>query len=231
MVLYKEIMKHLVFIIIGISLLPACTYRPKEKRLSQFVSDYSRIQKSFYKMNGDTIEFKRILAGDKELILQEGHVFLGDYALTHQKFKSITKYRNEVRVSDSLTNTFINQGLSPKMVDQREVMFIQLIPDSAMGNLEFLGFMNLRQEIEEKIDARLRAKDLGEWFAGDMGAGGNMLFFIDDWDSATEITLEVLREEALLDHVLIAKRILTAKDDWNYEIVYPLTYEGIFNQM
>ena len=72
---------------------------------------------------------------------------------------------------------------------------------------------------------------MGEWFAGDMGAGANMLFFITDWDKANEAVMEILREENLLDHVLITKRIGISEDDWKYEVVYPLEYEGVFNQM
>ena len=30
---------------------------------------------------------------------------------------------------------------------------------------------------------------------------------------------------------LIMKRLNTAKDDWNYEIIYPIDYDGVFNQM
>jgi len=31
--------------------------------------------------------------------------------------------------------------------------------------------------------------------------------------------------------VLIAKRIMTPGDDWNYEVVYPVDYEGVFNPL
>lgn len=197
----------------------------------QFNNNSGRITKSFYKKNNDTIEFQRILLNDDDLILQTGQIFLGEYALTHQRFKNVRLFNNDTKAIDSLTTYFLNEGYKSKLADDKDVMFIQIIPDSAMGNLESLGFLNLRQDIEERIDERLKGKNLGEWFAGDMGAGGNMLFFINDWEQATETVNEVLREENLLDHVLVAKRIMTAKDDWNYEIVYPVEYEGVFNQM
>jgi hypothetical protein len=206
-------------------------YRPKEKRLTEFSNNRGRIIKSFYKKDNDTINFQRILINDTDLMLQTGQIFVGEYALTHQRLKNVRHFNNDEKIIDSLTSYFLNEGHKSKLGDDRDVMFIQIVPDSTMGNIESLGFLNLRQDIEERIDERLKKKNLGEWFAGDMGAGGNMLFFINDWDNATKTVNEVLLEENLIEHVLIAKRIMTAKDDWNYEIVYPLEYEGVFNQM
>ena len=132
---------------------------------------------------------------------------------------------------DSLSVLFQKEGWATKLGKERDVMFIQIVPDSTMSNLESFGFVDLRQSVEDKIDDALKRGNLGEWFAGDMGAGGNMLFFVDDWDSANELVLEVLNEEGLLEHVLIAKRIMIGEGDWNYEIVYPVEFEGIFNSM
>jgi hypothetical protein len=223
-------MKYLI-IVLGLNILINCTYRPKEKRLTRFNNNEGQIFRSFYKKESDTIEFKRIVLNDKDIVLQTGQIFLGEYGLTHQRFKNVRHFSNDNRPVDSLINSIVNEGLKPKLVDEKDVIFIQIIPDSTMGNVESLGFLNLRQEIEGRIDERLKSKNLGEWFAGDMGAGGNMLFFINDWDKGVTTVIEVLKEENLIDHVLIAKRIMIAKDDWNYEIVYPLEYEGVFNQM
>jgi hypothetical protein len=148
--------------------------------------------------------------------------------MSHQKFTEIIHLKIEDQIIDSLTNRFLNDGFVSKITAERDVMFIQIAPDSTMGNIDALRFLNLRQVIEDIIDERLQSKNYGEWFAGDMGAGGNMLFFINDWEKANEIVMEVLQEEDLIDHVLIAKRIFTSNDDWNYEIVYPLEYEGVF---
>ena len=223
-------MRYLI-IIFGLCTLTNCTYRPKEKRLTQFNNDSGQIIKSFYKNANDTIEFKRIVLNDRHIKLQCGQIFIGEYALTRQRFTNVRQFTNDNRIIDSLINSISNEGLKDKLLDEKDVMFIQIVPDSTMGNIEALGFLNLRQEIEERIDERLRNENLGEWFAGDMGAGANMLFFINDWDRATVVVIEILRNENLIDHVLIAKRIMTAKDDWNYEIVYPLDYEGTFSEM
>jgi hypothetical protein len=224
-------MKYLMALFV-LMILFGCTYRPKEKRLSQFKMNDGLIIESFYKADSDTIDFKRLILNDKRLTLQEGQVFMGDGALTHQRFLNVMDVPNEEKTVDSLTASWMNEGFRKKLIeDEKDVMFIQIVPDSAMGNIDALRFLNLRQEVEQKIDEELQRKNLGEWFAGDLGAGANMLFFIENWDKASETVFDVLRKEDLIDHVLIAKRIMTAKDDWNYEIVYPQAYEGTFNQM
>lgn len=224
-------MKWITTILFGSCILTGCTYHPKEKRLTQFKNNENRILRSFYKTNKDTIEFIRVLTGDSGLTMQTGQVFLGEYALTHQRFKSVKEFGNEKRILDSLEALFNNQGFVTKMSTEKDVMFIQIIPDSAMGSFDQVRFLNLRHKIEGQIDEALRGESLGEWFAGDMGAGANMLFFINDWDKANEVVLEILRQENLLDHVLITKQVRTSEEDWNYEVVYPLEYEGVFNQM
>lgn len=224
-------MKYFIITILGFGILTGCTYRPKEKRLTKFKNEDNQILESFYKKTSDTIEFKRILSNGTTLRIQSGQIFLGEYALTYQKFNFVHQLANSDNILDSLRTQFKTDGFVEKILEDRDVMFVQIVPDSTMDNMDALGFLNLRQNIEGKIDDRLQSKNLGEWFAGDMGAGGNMLFFVDDWKRSTETVMEVLKEEGLLDHVLIAKRIMTTKEDWSYEVVYPTGYQGVFNQM
>jgi hypothetical protein len=224
-------MKYCIIIILCFVLLAACNYRPSEKRLAKFQSNDGKILTSVYKKKSDTIEFKRILTFQLNLTVQSGQIFPGEYALIHQRFKEVARVKHETGTIDSLINRFSDDGFVTTFLEDRDVMFIQIVPDSAMDNLEVLGFLNLRQEIEGRIDERLADNRLGEWFAGDLGAGANMLFFIDQWDQSLETVMEVLREENLLGQVLIAKRIMTSPEDWSYEVVYPLEYEGVFNQM
>jgi hypothetical protein len=219
------------FVFLGIITCFGCTYRPKQKRLGESRNSDKLILKTFYKRPNDTIAFTRILASDSEIVLQNGQLYRDEYALTHQRFDAVTTFKKRSEIMDSLSMRYEKEGWVAKLGNERDVMFIQIIPDSTMSNLESFGFVDLRQSVEDKIDEVLKRGNLGEWFAGDMGAGGNMLFFIDDWDSATELVLEVLNDEGLLEHVLITKRIMTGEDDWNYEIVYPVEFEGIFNSM
>ena len=227
---HKLLMKnHLIFIFTII--LIGCTYKPKEKRLTQFKNNDDKIIESFYSVQGDTIEFIRLLTNHDVLTIKEGRIWFGEYALTHQKFKQTFKLKNTSQNVDSLLTLYKNDGRVSKLGNERDVMFIQIVPDTTMGTIEALGFLNLRQEVEAEIDDVLRNKSLGEWFAGDMGAGGNMLFFIDNWSPAIQVVKAELKKHELLDHVLITKRIMLSSDNWNYEIVYPAEYEGGFNQM
>lgn len=222
---------HYSLIFLGLITCFGCTYRPKQKRLGESGNSDKLILRTFYKMAHDTVEFRRILASDSEIVLQNGQLYFNDYGLTQQRFVAVTEFKNKPNIIDSLSVHYQNDGWVSKLGKERDVMFIQIIPDSTMSNLEAFGFVDLRQSVEDKIDEALKRGNLGEWFAGDMGAGGNMLFFIDDWDSANELVLEVLNDEGLLEHVLITRRIMTGEEDWNYEIVYPVEFEGVFNSL
>jgi hypothetical protein len=222
-------MKHklifLAFVILG------CTYKPKEKRLTQFENNDKKIIKTLYKIDKDTIHFKRIIANSTEGILQTGKVYHNKSYLTEQVITQTARFDFDNKTIDSLIDYHARQEFVMKSGADQEVMFVQIVPDSAMSNLDGLRFLNLRQKIEDKIDEVLKSKNLGKWFAGDMGVGANMLFFTNDWAKATEITLEILKQEDLIDHVLIAKRIVITKDDWNYEIIYPIEFTGVFNEL
>lgn len=223
--------KKRVIVVFGIGIMTGCTYHPTEKRLTQFKNNDGRLLESFYKINDDTIEFRRILRRDSGFLVQSGQVFFGKHTLTHQRLKSVRKFKKEETTVDSLRSFYEGQGFVTKMTPATDVMFIQIIPDSTMGTFDVLRFLNFRQKVEEQIDEALVSKNLGEWFAGDMGAGANMLFYITDWRKANEVVMEVLKQENLLDHVLIAKQIGITDTDWSYEVVYPLEYEGPFSTM
>jgi hypothetical protein len=218
-------------IILVFAILVGCTYKPKEKRLTQFQDNDKKIIKTLYKIGKDTILFKRIIGNDAEMILQTGKLYHNQSYLTEQFIVQVNQFANDEKIIDSLTSYYTQQGLIMKSDADQEVMFVQIIPDSTMSNLDQLRFLNLRQEIEDKIDEALKVRSLGKWFAGDMGVGANMLFFINDWEKASETTLKILKQENLIDHVLIAKRIVITKDDWNYEIIYPIEFSGVFNEM
>ncbi len=223
-------MKYVLITSLSIGLI-ACTHQPKEKQLAKYTNEGNQILESFYKKTNDTIVFKRILTDGTTSKIQSGYIFLDDDALTHQNFSSVQQLPNAATILDSLRTQFKADGFAERIFKDRDVMFIQIMPDSTMNENDVSGFINLRHDIEEKIDEKLKTSNLGEWFAGDMGAGANMLFFVDDWNASMEIVMEVLKEEKLLDRVLITKRIATAKDEWNYEIVYPTEYQGIFNEI
>jgi hypothetical protein len=78
----------------------------------------------------------------------------------NQRFTSVQLLDGEV-IPDSLVNKLKDDGFHDNIFDDRDVMFIQIVPDSSMGSIEALGFLNLRQDIEGRIDARLKIENLG----------------------------------------------------------------------
>jgi len=110
-----------------------------------------------------------------------------------------------------------------------EVLFVQIRPTGFKDEMELL---DKRQEIEDKLSKALENKKLGEWFAGDLGpGGGNMLYTVTDIDKSLQIILDVLQRNKLDKNVLIGRRVLVEKDDWFYEVIYPIEYSGDFNTM
>lgn len=210
-----------------IAVLFGCSYKPNNKIPVEFQNNNSEILTSLYKFENDTVQIVRILNKDGNLSLKLGKIWMGDYALINQEFTSTIKIADK----DSTQAKYEGEGFKSRLYNERDVMFIQIIPDSSMSNLEVLGFLNYRQEIEKKIDIALKQNNIGEWFAGDLGAGANMLFFIDNWDLAIKTVMAELLKEELMNHVIITKRLTIAPGDWTYEIVFPVEYEGTFNQM
>ena len=108
-------------------------------------------------------------------------------------------------------------------------LFVQIEPSSFKDEMQAL---NIRQDIEQKIEAALKAKGLGEWTAGDLGPGGaNMLFEVSNIDNAISIILEVLSKTGLDKKTIIGRRINTEAEDWFYEVVYPNNFNGVFLTM
>jgi len=109
------------------------------------------------------------------------------------------------------------------------VLFIQIQPTGFKDEMELL---DKRQEIEDKINAALSDRQLGEWMAGDLGpGGGNMLYTVKNIDSALPTVLQVLQQNKLDKNVLIGRRVMVDSGDWFYEVIYPTDFSGDFNTM
>ncbi|MEM9679988.1 MAG: hypothetical protein AAF901_06660 [Bacteroidota bacterium] len=112
----------------------------------EFQNNNSEILTSLYKFENDTVQIVRILNKDGNLSLKLGKIWMGDYALINQEFTSTIKIADK----DSTQAKYEGEGFKSRLYNERDVMFIQIIPDSSMSNLEVLGFLNYRQEIEKK---------------------------------------------------------------------------------
>jgi len=218
----KWILIVMGFIFIG------CASRPNERRLSDFKNNEGRIQRSFYKKVNDTLEFRRFIVNGEVATVQFGQIFQGPYGLNEQKIKHSIQLTKSTVALDSLSRLFQASGYQSKFLDDKEELIVQIVPDSTMVHWEQLGFTRLKQQTEEQIDARLKKLHQGEWFASD---SPSMLFYVKDWETAIPVVVEVLKEEKLIDHILMARRIKTTPGEWHYEVIYPLEYEGVFNNM
>jgi hypothetical protein len=89
-----------------------------------------------------------------------------------------------------------------------------------------------REAILDNIEKDLQVQGHGEWIGCDVGNGGlNMLFEVEEIEKAIPIILEVVSEAGFAEKTTIGRRINTVKDDWFYEVIYPLNYSGVFLTM
>jgi hypothetical protein len=108
-------------------------------------------------------------------------------------------------------------------------LFVQIQPAGFRDEKQLL---DKRQEVEDLLSKALENKELGKWFAGDIGpGGGNMLYTVKDIDKSMQIILEVLQQNKLDKNVLIDRRVLVDQDDWFYEVIYSTKFSGDFNTM
>ena len=183
--------------------------------------------KSFYKNETEEkIEFCRITKDSINFRQVTGTISLNNEYNTLQKIKE-NKIISESEI-DSIKMEFKAKNYRENFDNISKVIFVQVQPK----NENDLQVLDLRNSIEKKIHKKLTNKKLGKWIAGDLGPGGaNMLFDVNNWNKSFEVIIEILSNENLLEKSLILKRLNTAEDDWNYEIIYPINFEGVFNQM
>jgi hypothetical protein len=142
---------------------------------------------------------------------------------TFSSEEKITKSKINIKKKD------LEKKYNWKVFNGQNVLFVQIQPNGFKNELEVL---DKRQEIENDIDDALKSKNVGEWFAGDNGpGGGNMLFTITDTNQATKIVLDILSKNHLEKNTVIGKRVMTDKEDWFYEVIYPEKFTGKFNTM
>ena len=53
-------------------------------------------------------------------------------------------------------------------------------------------------------------------------------FEVKDWEKALSLALEILNTENVLENCLVGRRLYLEEEDWNYVIVYPIAFDGMF---
>jgi hypothetical protein len=175
----------------------------------------------------DTIQVVRALTTNNNTCdLYYYKIHISEPELSKQTFistKNLTKQQVDIQKSELL------KLYNWEPYKDKKVLFIQIQPNSFTNEMDIL---NKRQEIETKLTNILEANKLGEWFAGDLGpGGGNILFFVSDINKSLQVVLNFISKNDLENNVLIGRRIMTDKDNWFYEVIYPRKYSGDFNTM
>lgn len=66
--------KNLISILTSF-LLVSCTYRPKQDKLIRFRGNDKKVIRSFYKIEGDIINYTRLLTKENDLYINHGKIF------------------------------------------------------------------------------------------------------------------------------------------------------------
>jgi hypothetical protein len=98
--------------------------------------------------------------------------------------------------------------------------------------LNIMAVMSERNTLEGAIEDDLAEHHLGTWSASDLGPGGmNMLYDVTSIDSALAVVVRTLEAHHVQGRARIARRLMTKADDWRYEVIYPVNFNGRFNHM
>jgi len=115
------------------------------------------------------------------------------------------------------------------------VLFVQMDPKPEHQKESLLNLMAIfdeRNTVEGEISEALELHQLGSWAASDLGPGGmNILFEVSDVNAALPVVLQALARHKAQSRVRIARQLLTAPDDWRYEVIYPVAFNGTFNSL
>ena len=188
--------------------------------------DMEYISSSYRNETEDKIEFSRIVKDSSSFNLIEGEIRFNAYFNTVQTITN-KKIISESNI-DSIKSSLQEKGYHENFDSFEKIVFVQIQPK----NKHDIQILDLRHSIEDKVHNILKDNEIGEWIAGDLGPGGaNMLFEVRHWGRAISLIMKILNQEGILNQSLIVKRLNTSKNDWNYKIIYPIDYEGVFNQM
>ena len=216
-------MKNIGIILLTFLLLN-CNSQTNKKPTEKVEIEY--ISSNYKNETEDKIEFSRIVKDSSTLNLIEGEIRFDE------NYNTLQTINNKRTISeseiDSINSNLKGKGYRDNFDNIGKIIFVQMQPK----NENDFQVLDLRHKMEEKIHEELKSNGIGEWVAGDLGPGGaNMLFEVTEWKKSIPMIMNILNQEGLLKNSLIMKRLNTAKDDWNYEIIYPIDYNGVFNQM
>lgn len=180
---------------------------------------------TFYSKSDTVYHVKRLVSSDSGQLLLTYDINTSQPEAAHQTFISKqTINESELQKIKSESSSF---NWTPFRATP--TLFVQIQPSAFKDEM---AAFDKRQQIEQLIDNELKSKNFGEWIAGDLGTGGaNMLFEVQDIDKAKAVIQTILSKNGLDKATIIGRRVNIAADDWFYEVIYPLDYNGEFLTM
>lgn len=180
---------------------------------------------TFYSKADSVYHVKRLVYSNGEYIFLTYDINTSQPEANHQTFIS----RQQISESELQKIKSESSNVNWMPYSAIPILFVQIQPSAFKDEMVAL---DKRQQVEELIDRELQSKNLGKWIAGDLGPGGaNMLFKVQEIDKAKAVIEAVLSEHKLKEVTIVGRRINVAADDWFYEVIYPLDYDGDFLTM
>lgn len=198
--------------------------KPQIKASGKIVS--SKEVWTIYSKQDTIFHVKRLLSSDTGLTLLTYDINTSKPEAASQNFINAKKVESE---NEAAAIKSQNASLNWTPFKTTPILFVQIEASTFKDEIEAL---EVRQNIEQKIEVALKGKGLGEWTAGDLGPGGaNMLFEVSNIDNSISIIMEVLSKAGLNKKAIVGRRINTEAVDWFYEVVYPGNFNGVFLTM
>jgi hypothetical protein len=181
------------------------------------------ISSDYTSESSDVIEFNKIVQDSVNYYHIEGKISFdsdGNTIQTITKNKIISK-----KDVDAIVVALKKKNYRHNFNNYNKVLYIQLrAKNEGDSDISDLGL-----SVSDKIEKALFNGNLGISYGTAMGDGvANMEFEVKDWEKALSLALEILNTENVLENCLVGRRLYLEEEDWNYEIVYPIAFDGMF---
>ena len=207
-----------------------CHYQPTEKKFAHFQHNDFEIVKSYHRITPEAVYFMRLLGKGPDAVLLQGSISIDETSPVVQTLSSNESLKMSTDTVDSIIKMAQGSGFSVDSSFTQEVILVQVVPDSALNNIDALRFSTFRHRLEGKFGAELSKNENGHWLSSELGiSGANMLYEVKYWSKALVTIEDVLAKEGVQEDALIARRIWLSEDAWTYEIVFPREYQGAFH--
>jgi len=169
--------------------------------------------KYYYESSEFKTYYKRLVSFNDTTYYVEGHISFDNEGKTIQKLDKFKKKVDYVKIE--------NTNYTSMLKNYDKMAFIQFT--NAEGNEDKI------RNVVARLDKELMIANVASsnYLSFDKGVG-IAEYFLTDADVAFQKIFNVLKEEKMIDDILLGHRVYMDGDDYNIEIFYPLKYEGTF---